>query len=113
VPFDAHGRLAPILRRRAALGPTAYVFGGPEGEYHDSFKTAWEWLSCALTSVTLRLPKRAAVSAVTHSAKSTCTGTTYDMKARAGCSPKGWPLRRLIVRERLRASRVRFAAARP
>lgn len=44
VPFDPHGRLAPILRRRAALGPTAYVFGGPDGEYHDSFKTAWESL---------------------------------------------------------------------
>jgi hypothetical protein len=36
-------RRAP-LRRRAALGPHAFVFGTVEGEFHDSFKTAWESL---------------------------------------------------------------------
>ncbi len=44
IPFDPHGRLAPILKRRAALGPSAYVFGSPAGEYVASFKTAWESL---------------------------------------------------------------------
>ena len=44
IPFDPHGRLIPILKRRAALGPDAYVFGEPEGEFQDSFKTAWESL---------------------------------------------------------------------
>ncbi len=44
IPFDPHGRLAPILKRRAALGPDAYVFGEPEGAFQDSFKTAWESL---------------------------------------------------------------------
>ncbi len=44
IPFDPHGRLAPILARRAKLGPSAYVFGGSEGEFQDSFKTAWESL---------------------------------------------------------------------
>ena len=44
IPFDAHGRLAPILKRRAALGPNAYVFGSAEGEFVGSFKTAWESL---------------------------------------------------------------------
>jgi integrase len=44
IPFDAHGRLAPILKRRAALGPGAYVFGSAEGEFVASFKTAWESL---------------------------------------------------------------------
>ena len=36
--------LRPILKRRAKLGPSAFVFGSPEGEYQDSFKTAWESL---------------------------------------------------------------------
>ena len=44
IPFDEHGRLAPILKRRSALGLDAYVFGTPDGEFQDSFKTAWESL---------------------------------------------------------------------
>jgi integrase len=44
IPFDPHGRLAPILKRRAMLGPYAFVFGSPEREFQDSFKTAWESL---------------------------------------------------------------------
>jgi integrase len=44
IPFDPNGRLAPILKRRAALGPSAFVFGSPDGEFQDSFKTAWESL---------------------------------------------------------------------
>lgn len=44
IPFDPQGRLAPILKRRAALGLYAFVFGSPDGEFQDSFKTAWESL---------------------------------------------------------------------
>jgi integrase len=44
LPFDPHGRLAQILKRRAALGPYAFVFGSPDGQFQDSFKTAWESL---------------------------------------------------------------------
>ncbi len=44
IPFDPHGRVAPVLRRRAGLGTSAYVFGSPAGEYVASFKTAWESL---------------------------------------------------------------------
>jgi integrase len=44
IPFDPDGRLAPILKRRAVLGPTAYVFGTPKGTLQESFKTAWESL---------------------------------------------------------------------
>jgi integrase len=44
IPFDPQGRLAPILKRRATLGPLAFVFGSPEGDFQDSFKTAWESL---------------------------------------------------------------------
>jgi integrase len=44
IPFDPHGRLAPILKRRLTLGPSGFVFGSPDGEFQDSFKTAWESL---------------------------------------------------------------------
>jgi len=44
IPFDPNGRLAPILKRRAALGPNAFVFGSSAGEFVSSFKTAWESL---------------------------------------------------------------------
>ncbi len=44
IPFDPQGRLAPILKRRAAIGPSAFVFGSEAGEFVASFKTAWESL---------------------------------------------------------------------
>ena len=44
IPFDPHGRLTPVLKRRSTLGPNAYVFGTPTGEFQESFKTAWEAL---------------------------------------------------------------------
>jgi integrase len=44
VPFDPHGRLAAILKRRARLGTSAFVFGGPDGEFQACFRTAWESL---------------------------------------------------------------------
>lgn len=44
IPFDPYGRLTPILKRRSALGLQAYVFGTAEGDFQESFKTAWESL---------------------------------------------------------------------
>ena len=44
IPFDPQGRLSPILKRRKELGLDAFVFGSPDGEFQDSFKTAWESL---------------------------------------------------------------------
>jgi integrase len=44
IPFDPQGRLAPVLNRRSALGPNAFVFGSPSGAFMGSFKTAWESL---------------------------------------------------------------------
>ena len=44
IPFDPQGRMAPVLKRRASLGPNAYVFGSPAGEFVANFKTAWESL---------------------------------------------------------------------
>jgi integrase len=33
IPFDPLGRVAPVLKRRASLGPNAFVFGSPAGEF--------------------------------------------------------------------------------
>jgi integrase len=44
IPFDPQGRLAPILKRRSTLGPSAFVFGWLAGGFMGSFKTAWESL---------------------------------------------------------------------
>jgi hypothetical protein len=44
IPFNTKGRLAKILKRRKDLGPDAYIFGTPNGNYQASFRTAWESL---------------------------------------------------------------------
>jgi hypothetical protein len=57
IPFDPHGRLAPILKRRAALGPSAYVFGSPAREFVANFKTAWESLLLVANGQDTKRPK--------------------------------------------------------
>jgi integrase len=44
IPFNPDGRLAPILKRRSALGPDAFVFGSEGGAYQPNIQTAWETL---------------------------------------------------------------------
>jgi integrase len=44
IPFNSKGRVAAILKRRAALGPEAYVFGSSNGMYQPTIQTAWETL---------------------------------------------------------------------
>ena len=45
IPFERGSRLEEVLRRRAFLGPEAYVFGHAKtGEYVGSFRSAWETL---------------------------------------------------------------------
>ena len=44
IPFNPKGRLAAILKRRATLGPDAFVFGSPTGAYQPTIQTAWETL---------------------------------------------------------------------
>ena len=44
VPFNPEGRLAAILKRRAALGPDSFVFGAQDGSYQPNIQTAWETL---------------------------------------------------------------------
>jgi integrase len=45
IPFERGSRLEEVLRRRAFLGPEAYVFGyAKTGEYLGSFRSAWETL---------------------------------------------------------------------
>jgi integrase len=42
IPFEPDGRLAQLLKRRRFLGPAAFAFGGPAGEYQGTLRTAWE-----------------------------------------------------------------------
>ena len=44
IPFNPKGRLAAVLKRRAALGPDAFVFGSTNGVYQPTIQTAWETL---------------------------------------------------------------------
>jgi integrase len=44
IPFNPEGRLAPILKRRSALGPDAFVFGSETGACQPNIQTAWETL---------------------------------------------------------------------
>jgi len=44
IPFSRNGRLAELLERRRFLGPDAFVFGTPNGEFQSDFRTAWETL---------------------------------------------------------------------
>ena len=85
IPFDPQGRLAPILKRRATLGPNAFVFGSPEGEFQDSFKTAWESLLLVANGHDTKRAKPGAAWTAPSSRRSTCTGTTCGTKAPAAC----------------------------
>lgn len=44
IPFNPNGRLAAILKRRAALGPDAFVFGSTNGTCQPTIQTALETL---------------------------------------------------------------------
>ena len=44
IPFNPNGRLAAILKRRAALNSEAYVFGATHGAYQPMIQTGWETL---------------------------------------------------------------------
>jgi integrase len=57
IPFEAGSRLEKLLRRRAFLGPDAFVFGeASSGAYVAGFKSAWETLLLLANDIT---PKRA------------------------------------------------------
>jgi len=86
IPFDPHGRLAPILKRRASLGPFAFVFGSPEGEFQDSFKRPGNRFYWSRTDTKRSAPSPELGSSARSYGKSICTGTTFVTKARAGFS---------------------------
>jgi len=53
IPFEAGSRLEKLLRRRAFLGPDAYVFGeATTGAYVASLKSAWETLLLLANDIT-------------------------------------------------------------
>src|SRR5688572_1563361 len=54
IPFNPNGRLAAILKRRAALGPDAFVFGSTHGAYQPTIQTAWETLKLLANGLELK-----------------------------------------------------------
>jgi len=59
IPFEAGSRLEKVLRRRAFLGPDAYVFGdATTGAYVANMKSAWETLQLLANGIT---PKRTGI----------------------------------------------------
>jgi hypothetical protein len=54
IPFNPHGRLATILKRRATLGPEAYVFGSTHGAYQPTLQTGWETLKLMANGLELK-----------------------------------------------------------
>jgi integrase len=87
VPFDPQGRLAPILKRRAKRKASAFVFGGPEGDYQDSFKTAWNRSCYGRTATTSPERRKAGEWTGRSCGRSTCTGTISVTRARVA----SWP----------------------
>ena len=55
VPFNPKGRVAAVLKRRATLGPDAFVFGHPSGTYQPLIQTAWETLKLLANGLEPRL----------------------------------------------------------
>ncbi len=54
IPFNPNGRLAAILKRRATLGPEAYVFGSTHGAYQPTLQTGWETLKLLANGIELK-----------------------------------------------------------
>jgi integrase len=91
IPFDPQGRLAPILKRRAKLGPAAFVFGTESGKFQQSFKTAWEALLLVANAVTIRgvsSPAHGRIAIAPGFDRSTSIGTTCVTKLRVGSWPR-------------------------
>jgi integrase len=57
IPFNPKGRLSAILKRRAALGPDAYVFGSALGTHQPTIQTAWETLKLLANGLEARAGK--------------------------------------------------------
>ena len=57
IPFNPKGRLAAILKRRATLGPDAFVFGSVNGEHQPTIQTAWETLKLLANGIEPRSEK--------------------------------------------------------
>jgi integrase-like protein len=69
------GRLAPILKRRAALGPSAFVFGSPTGEFQDTSRRPGNHSSWSPTVTIQNARGQACGSIARSSGRSICTGT--------------------------------------
>ena len=87
IPFNPKGRLAAILKRRATLGPDAYVFGSTNGDLPTDDSDGVGNAEAARQRHRAAEPERRERNGTDSSCNgSTCDGTTSGTKAPAGCS---------------------------
>jgi integrase len=86
VPFNPKGRIAAILKRRAALGPDAYVFGSATGTYQPNIQTAWESLRLLANGIDSKPEERERHGIESSSNESISAGMTWVTKAPVACS---------------------------
>ena len=91
IPFNPKGRLAAILKRRAALGPDAYRVRQRHrslpAEHPDRLGNA---AATRATASSRSREGRERNGIENSSSGSICAGTTCGTKARVACSPTAW-----------------------
>ena len=88
IPFSRNGRLAELLERRRFLGPDAFVFGTPNGEFQSDFRTAWETLVLSAAGKGTERAKRG--GRVNREALQAVDVHWHDLRHEAAAA--GWPL---------------------
>lgn len=87
VPFNPEGRLAAILKRRATLGPDAFVFGAEDGGYLPNIQTAWETLKLLAHGYE---PRPGRTGADWNRERLQRIDLRSRTRAHAACSPRVW-----------------------
>ena len=94
IPFDPDGRLAAILRRRAKLGPNAFVFGTENGQFVGSTSPAsrrpGSRCSSSPTVTTPNARNQVLASIEPSCGRLTCTGMTCVTRGRAVYLRMAW-----------------------
>ena len=86
IPFNPKGRLAAILKRRAALGPDAFVFGSTHGDLPaDDSDGVGDAEAAGERHRAASRQGRSGMERQNSCNASTCGGTTSDTRAPAGC----------------------------
>jgi hypothetical protein len=86
IPFNPHGRVSAILKRRADLGRDAFVFGSATGTHQPNIQTArGRRGDCSLTDLNRAQERMAWNGTGSRCSRSISDGTTCGTKVPAGC----------------------------